>query len=328
MTICAHDNGTQPLTRRQIRERERATLARIAGAVPSDEAATETLPALSRRDLRAQTPTTKTRGHLAPRLAIAASLGALTIAAPLTGMVGPSAAPQAQALPEVTPTSAAMVPAASHFTDAVTTSEAEGRPVLPESLQNDPVAATRATTISASRTLDRTIGACEQAIEGASGLRAALQEEQELTAVMPLVDGAYRHTSSYGTRVHPIFGTTAKHEGTDMAARVGTPIHSVADGVVKHAGNGIDGRSSMLVIIEHEINGQKVQTWYVHMFRNGVFVSEGQKVKAGDVIGAVGNYGNSTGPHLHFEVHVGSDMHTVDPLPWLKEVGAVSPGSC
>ncbi|OKL53577.1 hypothetical protein BSZ39_08750 [Bowdeniella nasicola] len=336
MTICAHDNGATPLTRRQIRERKRATLAKIADAVASDEAEksaapdttdqTATLPVLTRRELRLAQP--KKRTVLAPRLAIAASLGALTIAAPLTGFIGSQEGATAQALPNIEPTTSHIVPAVSGFAEAVVSNEAEGTAAVPSSLQEDPVAATRATTLSASRTLDRTIGACETPIEGASGLRSALQKKVERSVVMPMTAGSYRNTSPYGTRVHPIFGTVSKHEGTDMAAPVGTPIHAVADGTVIHAGNGIQGRSSMLVIIEHEINGQKVQTWYVHMFRNGVYVSEGQKVKAGDVIGGVGNYGNSTGPHLHFEVHTGPNMQTVDPLPWLKQVGAVNPGAC
>lgn len=324
MNTCAHDVGPRPLTRRQIRERERATLARISGATAEDSVTTTQLPALTRRQLRELEAARQRRAsHTLPRVAIAASLGALTIAAPMMGVLHQDTTPA-----QAAPIQAGAEPAVHAYADAALNRQTEGLPATPESLRADPLAATRATQITASRTLERAQVQCGDAVQGASGLRAALQDDSEAPIVYPLAKGTYRHTSPYGVRVHPIFGSTIKHEGTDMAAPVGTPIHAVADGTVVHAGNGIQGRSSMLVIIEHEIDGEKVQTWYVHMFRDGVFVSEGQKVTAGEVIGAVGNFGNSTGPHLHFEVHVGPNMHTIDPLPWLTKVGAISPGSC
>lgn len=327
MSLCVHDNGSQPLTRRQIRERERATVDRIHGAVAQSEAVrTEELPAMTRREMRQLQAQTQRPSHTAPKLAIAACLGALTIAAPLSGVLSKSI-PDAQALPGVS-AAPQVTPAVAGFTEAVNAQDTAQEHQAPASIHADPVAVARANTVSASRTLARAVSKCEPVPEGASGLRAALQERSEQAVVRPLAQGVFRHTSPYGMRVHPIFGASVKHEGTDMAAPVGTPIHAVADGVVKHAGNGIQGRSSMLIIVEHEINGEKVQTWYVHMYGDGVFVKEGDKVKAGQVIGGVGSFGNSTGPHLHFEVHVGEDMHTIDPLPWLDEVGAANPGDC
>nr|WP_281274912.1 M23 family metallopeptidase [Georgenia muralis] len=113
------------------------------------------------------------------------------------------------------------------------------------------------------------------------------------------------------------------HTGTDMAAPLDTPIRSVADGVVTYVGPGKDGRSSMLITIEHEVDGQWVETWYNHMFADDLYVSEGQAVQAGEIIAGVGNNGRSTGPHLHFEVHVDENLTTVEPLSWLAENGAV-----
>ncbi|MDO5727630.1 MAG: M23 family metallopeptidase [Bowdeniella nasicola] len=315
----------KPLTRREIRERERATLQRISGAVATAGGDTEEVPPLTRRQLHAARQKKRPNIPLLSKAAIVASLGAISIGVPLSGALKTNSAPTAQALPGV---GAPMEAAVEDFSSAVLANQASHNHQAPASIHEDPLAHTRAATMAASRNSQRQLGACEAAVEGASGLRSAVQERSEVKIVKPLVDGTYNHTSPYGMRVHPLFGATSKHEGTDMAAPVGTPIHAVADGVVVHAGNGKDGRSSMLIILEHEINGQKVQTWYVHMYGDGVYVATGEEVKAGQVIGGVGSFGNSTGPHLHFEVHVGEDMHTIEPLGWLQEVGAVDPGSC
>lgn len=325
MNHCVHDGAAKPLTRREIRERERATLQRISGAVANAGVDTEVVPALTRRQLREAQRSQRSRKSLVAKVALVASLGAVSIAVPLSGALQSSSTPTAQALPGVvTPVTAAV----ADYSAAVAADAAEHNHQAPPSIHEDPVAHTRAATMAASRSLDREIGACEPQVEGASGLRSAVQERNEFKIVRPLKEGTYANTSPYGMRVHPLFGATLKHEGTDMAAPVGTPIHAVADGTVIHAGNGKDGRSSMLVIVEHEINGEKVQTWYVHMYADGVYVTTGEEVKAGQVIAGVGSFGNSTGPHLHFEVHVGDDMHTIEPLGWLDEVGAVDPGSC
>lgn len=184
----------------------------------------------------------------------------------------------------------------------------------------DSGAAARA-LVQSSRSGDRDVAMCRSvAGSGANGAGAALGGER---VVMPLVVGSYSQSSLYGNRVHPIFGTYTMHAGLDFAAPLGTDIHSVADGVVVHAGEGLDGRSSMLVIIEHEVDGETFSSWYVHMYPDGVFVSEGQQVRAGEVIGEVGNNGNSTGPHLHLEIHLDEQGTTTDPGAFLADRGAV-----
>ncbi len=102
-------------------------------------------------------------------------------------------------------------------------------------------------------------------------------------------------SSGYGWRVHPITGTKDLHRGVDIAAAQGTAIKAIQDGRVVSAGNA--GSYGLCVVIEDE-NGY--QSRYAHC--SSLNVSAGQEVRRGDVIGAVGSTGDSTGPHLHLEV--------------------------
>lgn len=95
-------------------------------------------------------------------------------------------------------------------------------------------------------------------------------------------------------RVHPIFGDVRSHTGVDYGAPAGTPIQVVADGVVSFAG--WQTGYGNVVIVQH---GGKQSTLYAHMSR--MLVSNGAKVRQGQIIGHVGSTGWSTGPHLHFE---------------------------
>jgi murein DD-endopeptidase MepM/ murein hydrolase activator NlpD len=102
-------------------------------------------------------------------------------------------------------------------------------------------------------------------------------------------------TSLFGWRVHPIFGTPRFHAGTDIGAPIGTPVLAAYAGQVVMAD--FLGGYGLLVALDH--NQGKQQTLYGHL--SEVFVKAGETVKQGTVIGRVGNTGNSTGPHLHFE---------------------------
>jgi murein DD-endopeptidase MepM/ murein hydrolase activator NlpD len=118
----------------------------------------------------------------------------------------------------------------------------------------------------------------------------------------------YPVVSTYGWRIHPILGVRKLHEGIDIWAPEGTPIHAAAAGVVIWAGprNGYGNA----VIIDH---GSGVGTVYAHQSKVGV--SPGQSVSRGAVIGYVGHTGLAAGPHLHFEVRVGG--RTYDPLAYV-----------
>ena len=135
----------------------------------------------------------------------------------------------------------------------------------------------------------------------------AAAEAARPKAVLP-VAGA-RLTSTFGAR----WGTL--HAGIDLAAPMRTPEMAAMDGVVLEAGPA--SGFGLAVYIQHE-NGDV--TVYGHM--DEILVQAGQVVHAGDTIALLGNRGQSTGPHLHFEVHVGGiNGQKIDPLPWLRERG-------
>lgn len=103
-----------------------------------------------------------------------------------------------------------------------------------------------------------------------------------------------------------------RHEGIDIAAGVGTPVKAAADGVVRQASwNGGYGNA---VVIDH---GNGVTTLYAH--NSELTVKPGDRVTSGQTVAKVGSTGDSTGPHLHFEVKV--DGTKIDPRPWLKQRG-------
>ncbi len=103
-----------------------------------------------------------------------------------------------------------------------------------------------------------------------------------------------RITSSYKLRFHPILHEWIKHEGVDYGGPVGTPVHTIAEGVVTHAGP--MGAYGNIVIVNH---GHGVETRYAHLSR--IEVRNGQKLQRGQTVGLLGGTGRVTGPHLHFE---------------------------
>ncbi|HEX5772614.1 MAG TPA: M23 family metallopeptidase, partial [Nocardioidaceae bacterium] len=98
---------------------------------------------------------------------------------------------------------------------------------------------------------------------------------------------------------------SSTHTGLDFAAPYGTPVVSVANGVVRSTG--YDGSYGNKVVIAHE---DGTETWYAHL--SAITVSPGESVNGGDLIGNVGSTGNSTGDHLHLEVRPGAG-DPVDP---------------
>ena len=124
-----------------------------------------------------------------------------------------------------------------------------------------------------------------------------------------------RRTSGFGMREHPIFHTQRAHLGVDYAAPTGTPVISVADGVVVESG--FSGGFGNMVVVQHNA---RQSTVYAHLSK--IAVRKGQAIKQGDNLGAVGATGWATGPHLHFEFRI-NGRH-VDPLT-LAQQGSTEP---
>ena len=112
------------------------------------------------------------------------------------------------------------------------------------------------------------------------------------------INGA-RLSSAFGMRKHPILGFTRLHAGTDFAAPAGTPIMASGSGIVTRAR--WCGGGGNCVKIKHN---STYETVYAHMKSFAKGIREGKRVSQGQIIGYVGSTGLSTGPHLHYEVHV------------------------
>jgi murein DD-endopeptidase MepM/ murein hydrolase activator NlpD len=123
--------------------------------------------------------------------------------------------------------------------------------------------------------------------------------------VLPVT--TYVKTSGFGLRWGRL------HAGEDFAAPVGTPVHAISSGVVVFAG--VESGYGNKVEIRH---WDGTCSWYGHL--SAIDVKVGQKVDPGELIGAVGSTGHSTGPHLHLEIHPHGGG-PVDPLPWLRAHG-------
>jgi murein DD-endopeptidase MepM/ murein hydrolase activator NlpD len=160
-------------------------------------------------------------------------------------------------------------------------------------------------------------------LQGAADAEAALAARQAAATVTTVTaaggfvaPASGRVTSCYGAR----WGTL--HAGVDIAAPIGTPIYAPEGGVVLQAGPA--SGFGLAVAVRH---GDGTITLYGHV--NQMFVSAGQVVSAGQQIAEVGNRGQSTGPHLHFEVHTGGlYVNRGNPVPWLNARGISLGGGC
>lgn len=120
---------------------------------------------------------------------------------------------------------------------------------------------------------------------------------------------AYQKSSPFGVRVHPITGLTILHTGVDLVAPAGTPIFATGAGHVLRSG--LAGGYGNMVEVQH---ADGLVTRYAHM--QSLAVAAGDPVTAGTVVGTLGSTGESTGPHLHYEVRRGEVP--VDPMPFLE----------
>jgi murein DD-endopeptidase MepM/ murein hydrolase activator NlpD len=122
-------------------------------------------------------------------------------------------------------------------------------------------------------------------------------------------------SSPFGPRIAPCSGCSTYHEGVDFTPGANAAIFAVAAGIVTGRDDTNVGYGNY-VIITSQLNGHTVKFTYAHMTHASSPILLGQKVQVGDFIGLVGETGEATGPHLHFEVNV--DGTTIDPIPWLE----------
>ena len=229
-------------------------------------------------------------GHRRPALLLAA----LVAGGLAAGTVGFQGASEAQA----EPTSVLAAQEALAAGD-------ENLELLPQASITEAEAQARLQGVAASRAARAEAERAAAAAAEAAAAQAA--EAARPKAVMP-VKGA-RLTSRFGPR----WGTN--HNGIDLAAPMHTPEYAAADGVVLRAGAA--SGFGLAVYILHESGDVTV---YGHM--DEILVEPGDYVDAGDTIALLGNRGQSTGPHLHFEVHEGGlNGERIDPIPWLRNLG-------
>ncbi|MBV4397278.1 M23 family metallopeptidase [Advenella alkanexedens] len=134
----------------------------------------------------------------------------------------------------------------------------------------------------------------------------------------PLPDA--RFSSSYGWRMHPVFQEMRLHTGVDYAAPAGTPVTAIQAAKVVYLAN--RGGYGKTVVLKHD---NTYSTLYAHLERYAPGLVLGSYVKKGDLIGFVGSTGNSTGPHLHYEIRkngqpVDPSSGKVIPLPTVVKV--------
>lgn len=139
------------------------------------------------------------------------------------------------------------------------------------------------------------------------------------TKVLSMIPSSYpvkpdtRITSQFGGRVHPIAGVQKDHKGIDFGTGMDADIFSTADGIVSFAGqqNGYGN----VVIIDHSFG---IQSFYAHL--DSYSVKTREFVKKGQVVAKSGNTGNSTGPHLHYEIRFyGTQLDPMNFIKWNEE---------
>ena len=155
--------------------------------------------------------------------------------------------------------------------------------------------------------LESELGSTDTNLERTLGpLEAILHFEQAVLSGFPT---SGRITSGFGSRIGPRTGRLEKHTGWDIATSMGKVVRATAPGVVQTAGWTSIGYG-MHVIIDH---GYGIKTLYGHLSK--LLVNPGRIIQIGDVIGLVGSTGNSTGPHLHYEVRINNTP--INPGPYL-----------
>ena len=155
----------------------------------------------------------------------------------------------------------------------------------------------------------------ESSVQPVEQIGKMLSSQKELfndiPSIWPIKNGIGHVSFPFGQNINPMTGLWYIHKGIDLSTyRSGDGIVATANGQVAATGYDAKGYGNY-VIIKHN---HGIYTRYAHM--STIRVQKGDQVSQGDVIGTIGNTGNSTGPHLHYEVHIGSDV--VDPAQYIN----------
>jgi murein DD-endopeptidase MepM/ murein hydrolase activator NlpD len=163
-------------------------------------------------------------------------------------------------------------------------------------------------------------GAFERQLQRINATRTQVERLNRTLALVPYrkpVIGEVEFTSGFGVRSDPFLGRAAMHTGLDFRAGTGDPVRATANGKV--ASSGWSGGYGRMVEIDH---GNGLSTRYGHL--SEINVKVGDQIRIGQVIGAVGSTGRSTGPHLHYETRI--DGEAVDPQKFLRAGVRLSAG--
>jgi hypothetical protein len=259
--------------------------------------------------------------HLLVQAVPAASDGAVALRAGIDGLFGttsPQSAPTTPDVPAAPIVAAAeTAPLAAPLVaplDAGPVGAIGGEPLAAEPVIADAAGLVKAADLQRIAAEESARAAEQERARAAEQERAAADREADSLAAeataaagdgVRMVEG--RFTSAFGAR------NGRAHEGIDVAAPIGTPIHVPLDGTVIDTGPATG--FGLWVRVQHD---DGTITTYGHVNRS--FVTDGERVEAGEVIAEVGNRGESTGPHLHFEVTADNGAK-INPRPWMTEFG-------
>ncbi|HTB21771.1 MAG TPA: M23 family metallopeptidase [bacterium] len=169
----------------------------------------------------------------------------------------------------------------------------------PEQAESD----TRASVTALMQSAQEREQSVEQVLDYVQGLHTVMDSKPTAWPVHGWI------SSPFGKRVDPVSGRAGFHTGVDIANDSGTPVHCTADGKVSFAG--WEGGYGKLVIVNH---GHGFSTYYGHL--SEIKTSAGARVHRGDVVGLMGATGNTTGPHVHYEIRVYGEP--VNPVKYMQ----------
>jgi murein DD-endopeptidase MepM/ murein hydrolase activator NlpD len=236
----------------------------------------------------------------------------IVMAAAAALLIGTSVPPGALLNPDAAPASAAYAAVSTNEVESTEAAAAEPAPEMVEDQVLEIVATENVAAPVASRD-DWSVTSYAEMLRLKYGTRDFSYSTNGEGAVRWPFPVAVPISSGFGDRAAPCFGCSSYHRGLDMVPGRGTPIYSIADGIV--TGVGQYSTFGYRAEITSVINGQEVKSLYAHMEWDSSPLKEGQEIPVGTFIGAVGNSGLSTGPHLHLEIAI--DGINIDPFAWL-----------